>query len=433
MTKITAEEDSSNSHFSLLRLTAIGIIHIGVGMGIVAISSFLNSELAFTGWDEGRISIYLGIPILFELTRLIFGYWYDTKKWLLRSLILGSLLGGVSLVLIPHFLFPVGNFLIIFIVSLYYAGTAILTTLVDTYMTESAQLGEKGRIAGVIQTLRLVGFALGGFVGSILYTSLSFDRFFTILSVIFILMAIISLISIQPTSPRSDTPNRKKSESTIWNTIREPLPILMILFLLLYPIGLFMQDLILEPFAIKELKFSRESVGRIVAIWTSLTLVFVPVGVYLERRLGKEKPIISGEFLAVLGLITIATTHYNSSLTLFYSGIVLFGIGNGLASAPAISVMLDVASLYRDHVAILLGIFGLFSTVGRFLAATIGGLILILSNNNYFLLFIIESLIVVIGLIPLLILLNRIHPVIVAKRNEFSSARNVYAVSALDY
>lgn len=286
-----------------------------------------------------------------------------------------------------------------------------MTTLVDANLTLKSHSDDRSRVAGVIQTLRLSGFAIGGIGGSILYSRMEFFDFILVISIFYLIVGLVSLLSIYPVRPKLKDPMNKTENKSIFELISSGMPLLMTIFLFLYPIGLFMQDLILEPFAIDNFGFGRENVGQIVAIWTSLTLVFVPLGVLLEKKSRKLVPIIGGEILSIFGLLLFAVSAINGNLIVFYTGLVSFGVGNGLASAPAIGMMLDVCALYPQSLTLLLGFFGIMTTIGRSSAAVLGGFILVQTQDNFFLLFVIEAGVVIISFIPLIILDHKMKQV----------------------
>jgi len=396
---------SSGVKLRFSKLLAIAMVHISVGVAIVTISSFVNAEMKLANWSTSQISIFLGIPVLFELNRLIFAYLYDQYSILRPSLLVGLITSLIGILAIPAYIRPVGNILIIIMISLFYFGSSILTTLVDANLTQMSSSEERSNVAGTIQVLRLTGFAIGGIVGSILYSRISFNQLLQFVAIFYLLIGLISVGSV------TNVPILTHERFGFVDSIRQlsslisgGMPFLMMVFLILYPIGLFMQDLILEPFAIEIFNFGRENVGRVVAIWTSLTLIFVPLGVYLDNRFNRLLPILGGQFLSVIGLVGIGISSLTTVIPLFYGSLVIFGIGNGLASAPSIGMMLEVCAAHPKYLALLLGFFGIMSTIGRSLASVTGGLILYLSANNYIILFLIEAVIVIFATIPLYLL-----------------------------
>src|SRR3990170_4247233 len=135
--------------FPLTKIVAIALLHIGVGVAIVAISGFTNSEMKLLGWTDAAISIILGIAILFELFRLYFGYLHDRNGKTVKYLVLGVFLSSVGLAFIPVVISSFSAIWLLLPVASFYVGTAILTTLVDAYLTKSTSYRQRSQIAGV--------------------------------------------------------------------------------------------------------------------------------------------------------------------------------------------------------------------------------------------------------------------------------------------
>ena len=91
----------------------------------------------------------------------------------------------------------------------------------------------------------------------------------------------------------------------------------------------------------------------------------------------------------------------NTRETIFFLGLVLFGIGNGLLSAPVIALMLDISAEQASYTAMLLGFYGVILTIGRFNAAWITGVVLVLTGENYAIVFILEAIFLLLTWVPI--------------------------------
>lgn len=420
----------------------VSSIHTGVGVSIVAITGFVNSEMKFLGWKSSLISIYFGIAILFELSRLVAGYIQDQRPQTRLYVIIGSIITLIGLILLPISVTHVNSTIIIIPLAFYYFGTAITTTIVDSHLTIISHPKERNRISGTLQSARLLGFAIGGFLGSVIYSNLSFLMFVAIITSIFLFTSLGTIISLDikdkvakdyhsqqfSVGNNGNQVNALSQKSAI-SALKDLNVVFMSSFLLLFALGLFMQDLILEPFAIAELDFEKSDVGILVAIWGLVTLIFVPIGSTLEPRMGKLKTILLGLTISSLGMliITLASNFHKDEF--FYMGLVIFSAGGGLSSGPAISVMLDLCFLDAKNTSFLLGFFGMVITLGRALAAILSGLLLKYSKDNFTLVFLVETIFLLISLIPIVPISRRIDSWLTLTDQE---NRNLQSIPSLD-
>ncbi len=382
---------------------------MAVAMVTVVLGSFVNAEMSLQGWKTSQISIFLGIGVYFEVIRIYFGRLSDRKNKVKPYIIFGLLISSVGLIAIPFTITPAGNLSIIFFVILLSVGTAVISTLIDSHVTAISTPKERNKVAGTIQGLRLAGFALGGILGFLLYSRFVFVEFVAIILGLYLLMSIISLFNISD-AERIIISNRRSINllAMDYQFLKQSTTIMMIVFLLLYPLGLFMQDNVLEPYAINVLGFDKSGVGRLSAIWGIVTLLFVPLGIRLSNRFGRILISVIGQFLAATGLIMMAISGILGIYSYLYAGLVLFGSGAGLYSVPGIASMFDVAAKSPDFLATNLAIFGILVTLSRGNAGILSGFILTATNENYYVVFFIEALISLISILPYVFLERRL-------------------------
>lgn len=391
------------------KISLISLIQLAVGMVSVVMGSFVNAEMSLLGWKASDISIFLGIGIYFEVFRIYFGRLSDKQNQVKPFLILGVILSLFGLLSVPFLILPVGNVWIIGSFILFATGTAVISTLIDSHVTAISNEHERNGVAGTIQGFRLAGFALGGILGFALFSRMSFSLFIGVMAILYSFFSIISLTYI---SDRERLINTTNHNISIWkvdlNFLKQSTTIMMLVFLLLYPLGLFMQDNVLEPFAINVLNFDKSGVGRLSAIWGIVTLIFVPLGIKLANRYGRIPISVVGQVLAASGLMLMVTSGFTNSEAMFYIGLICFGSGSGLYSVPGIATMFDVASKSPDFLATNLAIFGIIVTISRANAGIISGYLLKFTRENYYVVFTVEALIALISLIPYIYVERRI-------------------------
>ncbi len=393
-------QNTKPEYLGLSSIVGIAIVHIGVSVGVIGINTFIPAQLAIIGWETTTIAFIIGITTLFELFRLVIGYLGDNFPLFgsnRRSYVmLGLLIQTLGLFLISQVL---GSILILIGMIGFVIGSAIVATMSDAYLLDKTNELSRGQAAGAIQFFRLLGYALGGIFGAIFYGSLKFEGFFISLGFLSILLGVLPALLIK---------EDKSAKSEVVHPIRETIQlsthqvmnsqvILMSLFLLFFLIGLFAQDAVLEPFAIKILAFSEGNIGRVAAIWGTTTLIFIPLALVLEKRTSTSYVILLGVCVSSLGLLLVTFIGIGATQggipdiislqNLFLISIGIFGAGAGLVTTPSTTLMLNICSESQSRT-FLLAFFGLISTFGRSIASLIAGLIMV--YKSFPLLFIVE-------------------------------------------
>lgn len=397
---------------SVMSLIPISLAKTGIGVTIVAFSSFLNAELAFRGWTPSIISLTIGSTAIFELIRFGFARLSDKNNKSRGYYLIGFFVALIGISLIPSFLEPPNSYLMILPMMLFYMGSAIMSTLIDSHMTAISTDTDRTNIATAIQITRLSGFAIGGIVGARLFVTRGTENelqfagdFFTSFTVIifatFLFTGLVTLIYMRDSQRRIDTSSEFNFNQLMEDvTSRYSRP--MFVFLFLYPIGMFMQDQILEPFAIIRLGFRENQIGTLVMLWASLTLIFAPIGSVIAKRVNKLTTLISGQLIGSTGLVLIAFSGYLLSEYLLYVAVVLFGIGSGLFAVTGVTYMLDIAARHKRNLAMIISFFGIMQTISRSAAPTLAAIILHNTNDHFELVFMIEAVFFMLCIIPIL-------------------------------
>lgn len=410
--QVAYENKYKNKKYSVLNLIPRSLAKTGISVAIIAFSSFLNAELTFKGWRPDYISFILGSTAIFELVRFIFARLSDKNNVTKKYYSFGFILALIGIVTIPFFLLPLNNLLMLIPMSLFFMGSAIMSTLIDSHLTAISDDNARTDIATAIQLTRLSGFAIGGILGASLYSTRGsqneihfaggfFTSFTVIIGGIFLFAGLISLLTMNDNDRILNTQSDFNMDLLKEDILSKPSR-LMLTFLLIYPIGLFMQDQILEPYAIIRLGFQVDGVGRLVQIWASLTLIFAPIGNMIAKRVSKISSLFSGQFIGTFGLIIIALAGFQYSEMLLYFGVILFGVGSGLFAVSGVTYMLDIVALHKRNLALILSIFGMVTTISRSLAASLAAVILNLTNFNFELVFLIEALFFLGSILPIL-------------------------------
>lgn len=403
----------------------ISVSHLFIGIGIIALSTFIPAELKILGWNESIIAYIVGIATFFELSRMGVGYFGDSSRLKTNNFFsIGFFMAIFGLIIIANTL---GKIFILIGMILFTVGSAIVSTLVDAYLIHQTISDSKINIAATTQFFRLSGFAVGGFLGGYLYENYGFVFVFYAITVIFFLGSLPALILLQKTvnEKKITVNNLKLSEkiSKLIKTLSSKSVVPMSIFLILYPIGLFAQDAVLEPFAIEVLKFSRDGIGRMAGIWGTSTLIFIPLAIFIEKKIGRIITIFLGLLIASCSLLAIAylgslTNIATEELKVYQNSLFLilfiFGSGLGLMTTPSTAMMFDICAYNKGSTTTLIAFFGVLITLSRSFASFFSGVMLELTQTNFSILFFIEALILFSALFPL-IYISRTSKSIISK------------------
>lgn len=415
---------ANSFNLSYISAILVSIAHLSVGFGIIGLSTFIPGQLALLNWPDTIIALLLGIATLFELSRIFIGYFQDRfpffNSFRRNYVLIGLIIQTLGLLIISQLL---GSIFIIIGMIFFTTGSATVSTTIDAYLVDRSSIVNRNRFAATLQFFRLSGFAVGGILGSVLYATIGFETFFILLAFLGFSIGFISVLAI--TEPSEYKAVRKNQLSTknikddlliLQQQIRKPMVFGMILFLLIYPLGLFLQDAILEPYAVNVFAFAEEGIGRLAAVWGISTLIFVPLGIIFAKKLGKMQTIILGTIIASIGILfvglsgldfldlkSINLTLYQNSLLFF---LVIFGVGLGLMTTPSTALMLDVTAISKNKT-LLLSVFGLALTIGRSSASFVAAIIMLL--ENYQILFFVESLFLLGSIIPIFVVYRHLQ------------------------
>lgn len=403
--------DKDKLDVTITRSILISFAHLTIGIGIIALSTYIPAELKLLQWSESSIAYLVGVATLFELSRLVIGYYGDSGLLTYKNFFgLGLLISVIGLVVIAH---TIGGLIVIFGMILFTIGSAILSTIIDAYLIANSRIRNKSRIAAVTQFFRLTGFAVGGVLGIVLYQDLPFTSFFYVIAGIHFIASFITFILLQEVHKpiKEKVMEEQVNYKELFHALRDKAVIGMTLFLILYPIGLFAQDAILEPFALGVLQFEKSGVGRMAAIWGTATLIFIPLAIVVEKKIGRIITIFIGLTLASIALLMLAflglkqpvtATEIKSGQNILYMMLFLFGSGLGLMTTPGTAMMFDICAHNKALTTSLIAYFGVIVTVSRASAAFLSGIVLELTGNNFSLLFTLEAIILFSALFPLL-------------------------------
>ena len=129
----------------------------------------------------------------------------------------------------------------------------------------------------------------------------------------------------------------------------------------------------LEPFGGEAFGLTVRETTRITSIWGVCVLAALLIAGAVENRLPKRVVVKAGAWIALIGFVLISASGVTLNLGIFYSGVVLLGVGTGLSTVSNLSLMLDMTT--AEKVGLFIGAWGMSNAISRLLGAIVGGAI----------------------------------------------------------
>jgi MFS transporter, BCD family, chlorophyll transporter len=403
----------------------LALVHVAVAMTLVPINSTLNrvmiKEMAISATV---VAILASLPYLFSPLQVVIGSYSDRHPLLgLRRtpyIALGLLLCVIGVSAAPHavFLLPENLALGITMSILSFGAWGMGFNFASvSYLSLASELsGEKGRS----QTVSIMWFLM--IIGIILtaaglarmlepYSHEALERAFGVVGMAALALGILGLLGLEPRQaslPTDSLPERHGWKTLISNVLANRVARYFFFYLIIMLAAILGQDVLLEPFAGQALGLPVAATTRITSIWGGCVLITLLVASWLETRIDKRSVARMGAWGAIAGFIAIAASGLFASSTVFYTGVVLLGLGTGLATVSNLSLMLDMTS---TNVGLYIGAWGLADALARLLGSVMGGVVrdifAYLSQNpnlGYMIVFLLEAALLAVSLV----MLNRI-------------------------
>ena len=393
--------------FSTLRL---GLFQACLGCLAVVFTGMFNrimiSELAFPG-------LLVGGALAFEQfvapARVLFGQMSDRHPlagrrrvpYVLLGAALFCLLAVVAVPLIFHVgaILPTGEqprvaiaiaalcgLFALYGLSISLASTPYLALVIDR--TSEA---ERPRAVGLIWCMLTVGIVVGAIAISISLRSLDgvsdpavlqpvLMRFMATLAVIVFTLTVVATWGMErPREPRASMEGQASSRDDSvtlrqsWALITSSRQVLIFFgFLILFTLGLFLQDPILESYGAQVFGMPIAATAQLNAFWGIGTLVGLLVaGLWIVPRLGKLPTARLGCQLIAGSLLLLLLSGLSRSVPLLQLVMLLFGLSAGVGTNSALCLMLDLT--LPEAAGTFVGVWGLAQALSRALGKVLGG------------------------------------------------------------
>ena len=402
----------NSKEMMFLKRFQLGLIHVAVAMTLVPINSTLNrvmiKELAISAT---LVAILASLPYLLAPIQVAIGSYSDRHPILgfrrTPYILAGLILCVIGVIISPQVAFLMAeNFpfgLLVGVLAFGAWGMGYNFSAVSYLSLASELSGENGRgktiatmwfmmIVSIIVTSIGVGYMVDP------YTPDAMIRAFGIVSAVALFLGLIGLIKLElrsthlmpPIFAAGDMGNqgnelRKWVEErgaasenyTVKQTVSaitaNPVARIFFIYLFLLLVAILGQDVLLEPYGAQAFGLSVTQTTRLTAIWGGFFLLALIIAGLLEGRVAKRTVAQFGNIVAMLSFIVIVVSGILVNKPVFYTGVILLGIGAGLSTVANLSLMFDLT--VPGMVGLYIGALGFANALSRLTGYILGGVV----------------------------------------------------------
>ena len=373
----------------LLKRFQLGLIHVAVAMTLVPINSTLNrvmiKELAISATV---VAILASLPYLFSPIQVAIGSYSDRHPILgfrrTPYILVGLILCVIGVIVSPQVAFLMAeNFslgLLAGILAFGAWGMGYNLSAVS-YLSLASELSaenERGKTIAtmwfmMILSIILTAIGLSRMVDP--YTPEALIRAFGVVAVTALVLGLLGLVKLEPRSyglvqSTSEAYTVKQMTAAI---TANPVARVFFIYLLLLLAAILGQDVLLEPFGAEAFGMTVSQTTDITRVWGETVLLAILVAGLSERRVSKRLVAQLGNTGALLGFIVIVISGILIDKTVFYTGVVLLGIGTGLSTVANLSLMFDLT--VPGMVGLYIGAWGFSNALSRLVGSILGGVV----------------------------------------------------------
>ncbi|RPI31600.1 MAG: MFS transporter [Chloroflexota bacterium] len=370
-----------------LKRFQLGLIHVAVAMTLLPINSTLNrvmiKELAISAT---LVAILASLPYLFSPIQVAIGSFADRHPvfGLRRTpyILLGLVLCVLGVVISPQAAFLLaGNLgagipLSLLSFGAWGMGFNFATVSYLSLASEISTEKSRGRTISVMFFMMIVSIiataiVLGRLVDP--YSPEAMVRAFWIIGITALVLGALGLVGLERGAveayPAAD--DRASGAAIIRTVLQNRQATQFFWYLIILLAAILGQDILLEPYGAEAFGLSVRETTRITSLWGTCMLAALVIAGLLDRRVSRRKVAIWGGVTALSGFILIAASGAFHSSALFYSGVVLLGVGTGLSTVSNLSLMLDMIA--PGKVGLFMGAWGMANAFSRLAGSVLGG------------------------------------------------------------
>lgn len=370
----------------------LGMVHVAVAMTLVPINSTLNrvmiKELAISAT---LVAILASLPYLFSPIQVAIGSFSDRHPLLgyrrTPYILLGLLMCAFGVIISPQAAFALaenpaaGVLLGALAFGAWGMGYNFSTV---SYLSLASELsGEKGRgrtvaIMWFMMIVAIIFTAIGMSQMVDPYTPAALERAFLLVGAVALVLGIAGLAGLEKRNPAPAIARHAHEGGHSWGelirfTLADRQTLYFFLYLVILLAALLGQDILLEPFGGEAFGMSVRQTTRITSIWGTCALASLLAAGFLENRLSRHLIARIGGWGALVGFALIALSGGLLNTNVFYTGVVLLGLGTGLSTVSNLSLMLDMTT--AEQMGLYIGAWGMANAVSRLLGSVLGGVV----------------------------------------------------------
>jgi len=288
--------------------------------------------------------------------------------------------------------------------ALYGLAISLATTPYLALVIDRTSEQERPRAVGIIWCMLTVGIVIGAIAISLSLRGLDgiddpaliepvLLRFMATVAALVMVLAVVATWGMEPSGPRrslpassSAAPAREDSVTLgqAWQLITSSRQVLVFFsFLILFTLGLFLQDPILEGYGAQVFGLSIAARTQLNAFWGVGTLLgLLLAGFWVVPRLGKLPTARLGCQMIVLTLVLLLGSGLTGSAAVLRLVMFLFGLAAGIGTNSALCLMLDLT--LPQVAGTFVGVWGLAQALSRALGKLLGGGLLDLGRRLSF-------------------------------------------------
>jgi MFS transporter, BCD family, chlorophyll transporter len=398
---------------NLLTMLRLGLVQVGLGMMSVAILGVLNRILIKElGVPSTIATIMLAMTLFIAPVRILIGQLSDTKPLFGYHRTGYIWLGAVSLVtsvsIAIQVMWRFGDSLrqvgwvlptygwcgLLALLFVWYGlSVSMLSTPFATLLVDITDEDDRSRLVAIDWSMLLGGTIAGAItIGNILKSlannatiaqvQMQIDRLFFIVPASVVVLAVIGTWGVERKysrfQSRSGTiaTDENLSIARAWRILTASRQTrLFFTFLIAMTLGLFLQDPILETYGGDIFDLSVGKTAQLNAFFGTGTIVGLGLaGFIFVPSWGKQKTTRLGCLLVASSMLFVIGSGFTANPAFLYLALIFFGLGSGLVTTGALTLMLDLT--VPETAGTFIGAWGLSQALARGIAVVSGGALL---------------------------------------------------------